>query len=212
VRQLTDTSGFAFTPHHSDIHPGDMPSLGQLGFSDDALRRANADGAAAGARLQGGERHALEGMQVASDARMSTTMIISMQCKAQQQTVCHSCQTPRQQAFLRELRPSSKKTVASSSAFASQVSPWLAVGCLSPRTLYHSLRQQLAATSAGHAAAAPRRGIARGGQDADGLSWLLFELMWRDFFKMINMRLSPPACTPATAGSATAVSPMIAMA
>ncbi len=42
-----------------------MPSLGQLGFSDDALRRANADGAAAGARLQGGERHALEGMQVA---------------------------------------------------------------------------------------------------------------------------------------------------
>lgn len=48
----------------SDIHPGDVPSLAQLGFSEDTLRRANADATAAGARLQGGERRALEGMQV----------------------------------------------------------------------------------------------------------------------------------------------------
>lgn len=103
---------------------------------------------------------------------------------------------------------------APSPAFASQVSPWLAIGCLSPRTLYHSLRQQLAATTGGHAAAAPRRGVARGGQDAGGLSWLLFELMWRDFFKMVNARLSAvaPTSTPASAGSSVVVAPMLATA
>ncbi|KAI8466584.1 MAG: DNA photolyase [Monoraphidium minutum] len=100
------------------------------------------------------------------------------------------------QAFARHLQPGGTPGDAAA-AFAAKVSPWLAIGALSPRTLYHSLRRELAA--GGHAAAAgravvapPPAGGAKGGQ-AGGLSWLLFELMWRDFFRFLNHRTAGEA-------------------
>lgn len=52
----------------SSLPPGELPTLPQLGFSDASLRRAATDAAAAGGGLAGGERRALQGMQVCVSA------------------------------------------------------------------------------------------------------------------------------------------------
>ena len=155
------------------FEPGELPTLRSLGFSEESLRRARADAGAAAAGLRGGESHAHESMQ----------------------------------EFARELqRHGADARGRAQPAFAARVSPWLAIGALSPRTLYHALREQLGGgANSGHAAAAPRRGVARseagaagsGGGAGGALSWLLFELMWRDFFRYATLRasLDVPAAT-----------------
>lgn len=55
---------------------------------------------------------------------------------------------------------------------SSKFSPWLALGCLSPRTVYHQLKQfeqQHGANS--------------------GTYWMWFELLWRDFFRFTAMKV-----------------------
>lgn len=50
--------------------------------------------------------------------------------------------------------------------YSSKFSPWLALGSLSPRTIYYAVREHEAACGAN-----------------DSTYWLLFELLWRDFFR-----------------------------
>ncbi|MCX7606396.1 MAG: DASH family cryptochrome [Bacteroidia bacterium] len=57
------------------------------------------------------------------------------------------------------------------STFSSHLSPWLAVGCLSPRWVYAQLR------------AAERREGAN-----DSTYWLFFELLWREYFRWLMVR------------------------
>eukprot|EP00466_Bigelowiella_natans_P009961 jgi/Bigna1/79996/fgenesh1_pg.67_\ len=52
-------------------------------------------------------------------------------------------------------------------SYSSKYSPWLACGCLSPRMIYWKTREYE---------------NAHGGQTVDTY-WLIFELMWRDFFR-----------------------------
>lgn len=52
--------------------------------------------------------------------------------------------------------------------YSSKFSPWLAAGCLSPKQVYHEIKQYEAA---------------RGGNEST--YWLFFELMWRDFFHLM---------------------------
>lgn len=52
--------------------------------------------------------------------------------------------------------------------YSSKVSPWLALGCLSPRDLYAQVQ------------AYERQRIAN-----DSTYWLIFELLWRDYFRFI---------------------------
>lgn len=52
--------------------------------------------------------------------------------------------------------------------YSSKFSPWLAQGCLSPKQIYHELRRYEAE---------------RGSNDST--YWLFFELLWRDFFRLM---------------------------
>ena len=52
--------------------------------------------------------------------------------------------------------------------YSSKFSPWLALGCLSPRQIYHTLK----AYEAMHGA-------------NESTYWLYFELLWRDYFRMM---------------------------
>jgi hypothetical protein len=106
---------------------------------------------------------------------------------------------------------------ASPKLFA-QLSPWLALGCVSPRSLFRALQPNEPPSAAGAAAAAGARGapgeqeqeagapagpeqrrVARAPPARDG-GWLVFELLWRDYFRFVNYRLAQEA--PATAAHA----------
>lgn len=50
--------------------------------------------------------------------------------------------------------------------YSSKFAPWLAVGSISPRTIYYAVRQHEATHGAN-----------------DSTYWLIFELLWRDFFR-----------------------------
>jgi deoxyribodipyrimidine photo-lyase len=51
--------------------------------------------------------------------------------------------------------------------YSSKFSPWLAQGCLSPKTIYHEIKKY-----------EQERG------SNESTYWLLFELLWRDFFRL----------------------------
>jgi len=57
---------------------------------------------------------------------------------------------------------------AFATSFSCRISPWLATGCLSPRQMYQASQQSSS------------------GSQQQGMSWLYFELLWRDFFRFIN--------------------------
>lgn len=54
------------------------------------------------------------------------------------------------------------------SDYSSKFSPWMAMGCLSPREVYHELKRYEEAVGAN-----------------DSTYWLHFELMWRDYFRFM---------------------------
>uniref|UniRef100_A0A2P2L6C2 Photolyase/cryptochrome alpha/beta domain-containing protein n=1 Tax=Rhizophora mucronata TaxID=61149 RepID=A0A2P2L6C2_RHIMU len=73
--------------------------------------------------------------------------------------------------------------------FSCKISPWLTMGCISPRSMLDELKKT--ATSGG-------------GRSPDtGMNWLVCELLWRDFFRFITKKYSSPVkqleATPATA-------------
>nr|CAD1833287.1 unnamed protein product [Ananas comosus var. bracteatus] len=69
--------------------------------------------------------------------------------------------------------------------FSCKISPWLATGCLSPRFMYEELKKT--ATKAISAATNQKNGAA--GSD-NGMNWLMFELLWRDFFRFVTKKYS----------------------
>lgn len=52
--------------------------------------------------------------------------------------------------------------------YSSKLSPWLAMGCISPRYIYHEVK---------------RYELACGGNEST--YWLIFELLWRDYFRFV---------------------------
>ena len=55
--------------------------------------------------------------------------------------------------------------------YSSKFSAWLSHGCLSPRQVYHEIRRHEAERGAN-----------------DSTYWLIFELIWRDFFRFVALR------------------------
>ena len=55
--------------------------------------------------------------------------------------------------------------------YSSKFSPWLAQGCISPKTIYYELKKYEAE---------------RGSNDST--YWLFFELLWRDFFRLMGKK------------------------
>ncbi|MCM8567920.1 DASH family cryptochrome [Gramella jeungdoensis] len=55
--------------------------------------------------------------------------------------------------------------------YSSKLSAWLANGCISPRYIYHEIKR-----------------FEKEVKSNQGTYWLIFELMWRDFFKYISLK------------------------
>lgn len=178
-------------PVGMELPPGDMPSLRQLGLTEEGPVAARAGSRDMGSDLHGGESAALAHLT----------------------------------HFLRSLKHGGSMGGSSlQSNFSGRISPWLSVGCLSPRHMYHSLRQELgaamqmdttaAAGANGAAATSPATSSASplssgpggglgGGRPAkpSEASLVMFELLWRDFFRFITLKYAA-AAIPAVKGAA----------
>ncbi|MFM8489769.1 MAG: FAD-binding domain-containing protein, partial [Bacteroidota bacterium] len=55
--------------------------------------------------------------------------------------------------------------------YSSKFSPWLAQGCLSPKTVYHEIKR-----------------YERERTSNESTYWLFFELLWRDFFRLMGKK------------------------
>ncbi|KAG6488758.1 hypothetical protein ZIOFF_050007 [Zingiber officinale] len=68
--------------------------------------------------------------------------------------------------------------------FSCKISPWLSTGCISPRFMFEELKNATRNVStASSSNCSP--------DSADGgANWLMFELLWRDFFRFTTMKCS----------------------
>lgn len=64
-----------------------------------------------------------------------------------------------------------------------KISPWLQPGCLSPRQLFEELKNNEKSNISTSASVGSN-------SSANGLNWLMFELLWRDFFRFITRKYS----------------------
>ncbi|KAF6260531.1 DNA photolyase [Scenedesmus sp. NREL 46B-D3] len=145
----------------ASVCPGELPTLRQLGFDAATLSRCAGDKDAAGAHLRGGETEALQ--------RLSE--FVARFRGQQQQHQQHGNQE------------------AAAPNFCCKISPWLALGCLSPRQLYVQLQQTAGAAVASAKQPALLPVLLCGTADGPaGMQWLLFELLWRDFFRFITKK------------------------
>ncbi|GAV66957.1 DNA_photolyase domain-containing protein/FAD_binding_7 domain-containing protein [Cephalotus follicularis] len=68
--------------------------------------------------------------------------------------------------------------------FSCKISPWLAMGCISPRSMFDELKKTATRTIS----AGSKRDD--GSSSDTGSNWLMFELMWRDFFRFVTKKYS----------------------
>ena len=107
------------------LEPGELPDLCSLGFSESTLARCQQDKAAMGAGLHGGETEALKQLQVYAG-----------ECKAKNNNTSSSSSASAGRPQL------GKGGGGGGSNFSCKISPWLALGCLSPRQMYqHVLKE-----------------------------------------------------------------------
>ncbi|CAH1417570.1 unnamed protein product [Lactuca virosa] len=140
-------------PAGGDVEPGDIPSLVDLGLNPTATM--NQAKATANASLVGGETEARERLKK-----------FAAECQAQ----------PHKEGS----NDSSSSSIYGAN-FSCKISPWLAMGCLSPRSMFDELKK-----SASRTISARKDGI---GGDT-GTNWLMYELLWRDFFRFITKKYS----------------------
>ncbi|TKY52513.1 Blue-light photoreceptor PHR2 [Spatholobus suberectus] len=144
-------------PSRGDVEPGDIPSLMDLGLNPSATMLQDGK-SAANASMVGGETEALQRLKK-----------FAAECEAQP----HKGSKDGTQSIY-------------GANFSCKISPWLAMGCLSPRTMYDELKKT--ATRAVSASANWNDG--GNGASKTGTNWLMFELLWRDFFRFITKKYS----------------------
>lgn len=154
-------------PARGDVEPGDIPSLVDLGLNPSATIAQ--DGTpAANASMVGGETEALQRLQ---------------KFAAEYQAQPH-----------KGTKDGSNDSIYGAN-FSCKISPWLAMGCLSPRSIFDELKKTatrtISASSNGN----------DGGSPDTGMNWLMYELLWRDFFRFITKKYSSKQleAAPATA-------------
>ncbi|CAI5536239.1 unnamed protein product [Closterium sp. Naga37s-1] len=153
-------------PVMGNVQPGEIPSLEALGLSAIHPRTQNAHMTS----MQGGEAEALRKLSgFVAESRSAATGSKAM-------------------------GPSSSQYGAS---FSCKISPWLAMGCLSPRRVFHQVLQlegsrahQLASKPAAKARLSGPKAATATAAKEPSMDWLVFELLWRDFFRFITKRHS----------------------
>ncbi|KAL3699853.1 hypothetical protein R1sor_017875 [Riccia sorocarpa] len=161
-------------PARGGVKAGDIPSLQDLGLNPSALSRPEKHTAYGGALLVGGENEALQRLR--SFVVDASSLSDSKNSKADK-----------------------GGDSLYGANFSCKISPWLAMGCLSPRRMYEDLNQSNRRVAT--ASAAKSGGISAGG----GLDWLVFELLWRDFFRFITKKFGSSKKTSAPATACTGV-------
>lgn len=79
---------------------------------------------------------------------------------------------------------SSSTVTAYGSNFASSIAPWLATGCLSPRRMIEDVKHHLGSGGENSTTTSTESS----GQQQSALTWVQFELLWRDFFRMMTRK------------------------
>lgn len=187
VRSPVETPAEVKALPAASVSPGDIPGLRELGFDAATLSQCASDNTAAGAHLRGGETEALRRLgqfvqqfkQQATNKRRSGEALCALKS-----SVVH--------------RRKDKKGAAPD--FCCKISPWLALGCLSPRQLYVQLQHEVG--EAGQESGLQQQIRSPGDEDNTGVQWLLFELLWRDFFKFITKKYTVTGVARRTAGTA----------
>ncbi|CAI7739934.1 unnamed protein product [Closterium sp. NIES-53] len=153
-------------PVMGNVQPGEIPSLEALGLSAIHPPTQNAHMTS----MQGGEAEALRKLSgfVAESKSAATGS--------------------------KATGPSSSQYGAS---FSCKISPWLAMGCLSPRRVFHQVLQlegsrahQLTSKPAAKARLSGPKAATATAAKEPSMDWLVFELLWRDFFRFITKRHS----------------------
>ncbi|XP_047149846.1 blue-light photoreceptor PHR2 isoform X1 [Vigna umbellata] len=144
-------------PSRGDVEIGDIPSLMDLGLNPSSTMPQDGK-AGANASMVGGETEALQRLKK-----------FAAECEAQP--------------------PKGYKDGTHSiygANFSCKISPWLAMGCLSPRVMYEELKK----TASRSISASSNRTDGGNGSSKTGTNWLMFELLWRDFFRFITKKYS----------------------
>ncbi|MCO5597039.1 hypothetical protein L7F22_051113 [Adiantum nelumboides] len=155
VRQAEDAAKrFKGLPIRGGVKPGDIPTVQELGLKPMGAQRQDGPSVAHSA-LIGGEVEALKRLKSFAAEHLG------------------------------QGTGKSEATVTGAnlygSNFSCKISPWLAMGCLSPRRMFEDL-QKSAKRGATATASSPSV------SSDNGLNWLVFELLWRDFFRFITKK------------------------
>ncbi|KAK1293169.1 Blue-light photoreceptor PHR2 [Acorus calamus] len=144
-------------PKMGDVEVGEIPSLLDLGLSpvSDGAQDGKSATNANASSLIGGETEALE--------RLKT---FAAECRAQPN------------------KDGNQESIYGTN-FSCKISPWLAMGCLSPRYVFEELNKSAIRTIS---AASTNKKSATSAEN--GMNWLMFELLWRDFFRFITKKYS----------------------
>ncbi|TQE00351.1 hypothetical protein C1H46_014078 [Malus baccata] len=79
--------------------------------------------------------------------------------------------------------------------FSCKVSPWLVLGCLSPRSMFDELKKTASRTISASSN--------RNDDGGSGMNWLMFELLWRDFFRFVTCSSAKKQLNAAPATAST---------
>ncbi|EPS71388.1 hypothetical protein M569_03368, partial [Genlisea aurea] len=90
----------------------------------------------------------------------------------------------RLRSFASESNPKRDNQSVYGTNFSCKISPWLAMGCLSPRSMFDELKKSASGAMAG---VWNKKGDAK---SDTGMNWLTYELLWRDFFRFITRKYS----------------------
>ncbi|KAL8054773.1 hypothetical protein ABFX02_04G014300 [Erythranthe guttata] len=157
-------------PKRGDLEPGEIPSLMDLGLNPNSTLSQNGK-TAANASLVGGETEGLQRLRN-----------FALECKAK----------PNNGS-----KDGTNDNIYGAN-FSCKISPWLAMGCLSPRSMFDELKKS---ASSMISAASNKKNGGTGASDT-GMNWLVYELLWRDFFRFITRKYSTSkqqSYAPATA-------------
>nr|XP_024385637.1 blue-light photoreceptor PHR2-like isoform X3 [Physcomitrium patens] len=173
-------------PACGNVKPGSIPSIEVLGLNPATNLRKQGSVTVGGDGLLGGEEEALQRLQkFALEARSQTSNLKASKSQSE----------------------SSGDSLYGAN-FSCKISPWLTMGCLSPRRMFEDLKKSASSASAGAMSALAVKASGAGSDD-NGLNWLVFELLWRDFFRFITKKYGTgkrlSEATPATASTASLV-------
>lgn len=154
VRQIIkDPEQLKGLPTRGDVEPGKIPSLLDLGLNPNFGQDGKTT---ANASLKGGESEALQRVKG-----------FAVECREQPNKLG---------------KDGSGESIYGAN-FSCKISPWLTMGCLSPRYMFEELKKS---EKTSISSSLGKNSGADSGQG--GLNWLKFELLWRDFFRFITKK------------------------